>query len=208
MRRIATTAILAAGLGLAACGPINRGLESVHQPVVQRTDYVFDVATDGGAGLAGGESERLADWFDSIQLRYGDRVSVDDRGSYGSGRNGVASVAARYGLLLDNAAPVTANAPEAGRARVVVSRSTAQVPNCPDWSGWSQPNFTASTSPNFGCASNRNLAAMVANPEDLVRGQDTVNSDARTVAKALKSYRDARPTGTKALKQETTGGAN
>ena len=46
-------------LMLAACagGTKNRGLESVHQPVVQRTDYVIDVATAGyGRGLMGPEA--------------------------------------------------------------------------------------------------------------------------------------------------------
>ena len=59
---------------------------------------------------------------------------------------------------------------EDGPVRVVVSRTRATVPNCPNWSVPSQPNYNNRSMSNFGCAVNSNLAAMVANPEDLVHG--------------------------------------
>ena len=52
--RLAGCAIaLSLGLALAGCGgmPDNRTIESVHQPVVERTNYVFDVTT-GPGGLS------------------------------------------------------------------------------------------------------------------------------------------------------------
>ncbi|MGN6620411.1 MAG: pilus assembly protein CpaD, partial [Sphingomonas sp.] len=50
--RSSILAMLAPTLLLAGCGgTVNRGLESVHQPVVSRSDYAFDVNT-GGDGLA------------------------------------------------------------------------------------------------------------------------------------------------------------
>ncbi len=208
MRRIASSAPLAAvalGLALSGCGPVNRGLDSVNQPVVSRADYVLDLAA-GGSGLAGGEEQRLTGWFDSLRLGYGDRISVDDP-SYGhdDSRAAIARVAGRYGLLLTREVPVTTGTPGPGQVRVVVSRSTAEVPKCPDWSRKSQPEFASSTMSNYGCATNINLAAMVANPEDLVRGQTAEGTgDPLTTAKAIKSYRDAAPAG-KNLKTESTG---
>ena len=80
MHILTKSAVLGLSLALGACGTSNRGLESVHQPVVSRTDYVIDLAS-GGGGLAAGEQERLAEWFSSIELGYGDRVSVDQRSS-------------------------------------------------------------------------------------------------------------------------------
>ena len=78
----------------------------------------------------------------------------------------------------------------------MVSRATADVPNCPNWSRPAQPEFAASTSSNYGCAPNHNLAMMVANPQDLIVGQaGSPTRDARTVTKAVKSYRDYTPTG-------------
>ena len=53
-----------------------------------------------------------------------------------------------------------------GQARVVITRSTASVPGCPDWSVKTEANYNNATSPGFGCGVNSNLAAMIANPAD------------------------------------------
>jgi pilus assembly protein CpaD len=202
MRILSFSPLLATALLLGACGPVNRGVESVNQPVVARTDYVFDLSPSPTAA----EQDRLGTWFDTLRLGYGDRVSVDDRSGYGGGREAVAAVAARYGILLSETAPVTEGSANIGGVRVIVSRSSASVPNCPNWSRPSQPEYAGSTMSNFGCANNSNLAAMIANPEDLVQGRDGGKTDATTTARAIKFYRDAEPTGKNGLKNEKTGG--
>lgn len=188
---------LAPALLVGACtGTSNRGLESVHQPVVSRTDYALDVAT-GANGLAPGEERRLAGWMASLGLGYGDRVGIDDPARYGNGvRDDVARQVARYGLLVAEDAPLTGAPVAPGMVRIVVSRTKASVPGCPDFSRAGQPEFESNTSSNHGCATNANLAAMVADPADLVRGQaaGTV-PDPATSGKAIDSYRKAAPTG-------------
>ena len=60
---------------------------------------------------------------------------------------------------------------------------------------------------DYGCAVNGNLAAMVADPEDLVRGRTGDPAvDAQTAAKAVGSYRRQAPTGVGGLKAESAGG--
>jgi pilus assembly protein CpaD len=202
---------LVLGASLSACsstaarnGSIepNRSLYSLNQPVVQRTDYVLDLAAAGGA-LSGEERGRLMGWFQSLGLGYGDRIFVED--PYGSGgREQVAGVASEYGLLLSDGTPVTAGQVQPGAIRVVVSRSTAAVPGCPNWD---RPGGPSSTSSNFGCAVNSNLAAMVADPNDLVLGQvGSSATDAATGAKAIRFYRNATPTGVNGLQDETGKG--
>ncbi|RYY33824.1 MAG: pilus assembly protein CpaD, partial [Sphingomonadales bacterium] len=116
---------------LSACGAgSSTGLESVNQPVVARTDYVFDATTDGSQ-FAAGEEARVAGWLASLRLGYGDRVYVDDPANTGAARQ-VASEAARYGVLLSGPAPVTTGAVQPGMVRVIVSRMKASVPGCPD----------------------------------------------------------------------------
>jgi len=203
MRASHTTLALAAILALGACGPVNRGLESVNQPVVQRTDYVFDV---GGYGLTAAEQQRLADWFDALQLRYGDRVSIDSRGGDDSARAAIAAVVARYGILLSDTAPVTQGSDQISGVRVVVSRSSASVPGCPNWSRASQPDFAASTMSNYGCATNTNLAAMIADPADLIQGRVSDGNDPLTISRAIKTYREKEPTGGEDLKEEKASG--
>jgi pilus assembly protein CpaD len=206
LRNAATPLILALGLTLSACGGTkNAGLEPVHQPVVNRLDYALDLNTDGGGGLTGGEQQRLAAWFDTLRVGYGDRIAIDDPSPYGSAasRDSIATVAARYGLLLDDGAPVTTGEVAGGMVRVVVSRMSASVPRCPDWSRASQPEFEASSMSNLGCATASNLAAMVANPEDLIHGQ-TGSTDQRVSSKAIKTYRDKTPTGAAELTRESS----
>lgn len=206
-------AILALGLGAAACAPTdkplsaynNPSLYSVHQPVVQRTDYVIDVNT-GPAGVPASELARLDAWFASIELGYGDRVSID--APYGrvepETARDIASVAGRYGILLADAAPVTAGQVPPGAVRVIASRATASVPSCPAFNSENvEPKTT--TSPNYGCAINSNIAAMVANPNDLVLGQPgSVNGSAATATRAIGTYREAQPTGLQGLPKTST----
>lgn len=182
-------------------GP-HRGLDSLNQPVVQRSDYVMDL-TVRDDGLSPAERGRLDAWFASLGLGYGDRVFVDE-GGFGPARQDVARVAAEYGLLLSEGAPVTAGEVALGAARVIVSRSTASVAGCPNHAKERGPS---STSSNYGCAVNSNLAAMIADPNDLVLGQaGSVTGDATTASKAIKVYREAKPTGTRGLDETNTRG--
>lgn len=201
---IKVTALLASvgfALSLTACaGTDNRGVESVHQPVVDRSDYALDVAVSNGR-LVGGERERLAGWFETMKLGYGDRISIDDPDGDGStARAEIGGVVAGYGLMLSDQAPVVAAPVSPGVVRVVVSRMRASVPGCPDWSRNPSRDFNANTSSNFGCATNSNLAAMIANPADLVRGRSAATAaDPAVSAKAIDSYRKLPATGAAGL---------
>ena len=204
--RSSILAMLAPTLLLAGCGgTVNRGLESVHQPVVSRSDYAFDVNT-GGDGLAPGEAQRLDGWLASLRLGYGDRVSIDSPGHVdAAARSAVARDVGRYGLLLSDNPPVMPAPVTPGTLRVVVSRMHAEVPGCPDHSRQGAPDFNNNTDSNYGCAINSNLAAMVARPEDLVRGQSGTDVvDPAVASKAIQTFRKAPNTGAGDLKTQST----
>ncbi len=207
---VGTALALSLGLMLAGCGgmPDKRSLESVHQPVVERVNYTLDVTT-GPGGLTYPEQRRLAGWFEAMKLRYGDRIAIDDPLGSEATRQAVEAVAGRYGILVSDDAPVTGDQISAGTARVVITRAKATVPGCPDWSAKSDANLNNAISSNYGCASNSNLAAMVANPEHLIKGaegqSDTV---VMSSSKAIESYRKAAPSGnggTTVKQQSSTG---
>lgn len=202
---------LTLGLALSACGgmPTNRTLESVHQPIVQRNNYVFDVSTLPGGGLSHSEQRRLAGWFDAMDLRYGDKIAVDDPSQSTATRQAVESVAARYGMLVGDTAPLTGGEVLAGAARIVVTRAVAEVPGCPDWGGKTDFNVRNATSNGYGCATNSNMAAMVADKEHLVRGASgTGKTVVMSSTKAIDSYREAKPTGEEGLRQSAIGGGS
>ncbi|UVO49814.1 CpaD family pilus assembly protein [Sphingomonas sp. SUN019] len=197
-------ALLIGGCG----GTTNRGLESVHQPVVSRIDYAFDVNA-GPGGLASGEAQRLSGWMQSLKLGYGDRIAIDDPASDSDTRADVAAQAARFGLLVSDDAPVTGAPITPGTVRIVVSRAKASVPGCPDFSRTREPEFESNTSSNQGCSVNSNLAAMIANPTDLVRGAPGSDVyDAAIGNRAIDIFRKAAPTGGggTAVKAESAGG--
>lgn len=189
--------VLAAGALLAGCmsGPDRpaAGVASINVPVVNRASYTYDAAAPGGV-LAPGEAERVDAWFRALDMRYGDTVYVD--GGALVARDQVAQVAGRYGILVNQGSPATAGALGPDAVRVVVSRTEARVPNCPNWSRTSAVNMDNLSGSNFGCGVNSNLAAMVADPNDLVHGRAAGSaSDGATAAKAIKMYRDWPLTG-------------
>jgi pilus assembly protein CpaD len=203
---------LSLGLALSGCGdtPNNRTLYSVKQPVVERNNFTLDLAS-GAGGLATPEQQRLAEWFDAMNLRYGDRVAIDAAVTNDAVREDVAAIASRHGILLGEGAPVTEGFVQPGMVRVVVTRSRAYVPGCPDWSDKMASNLTNATSDDFGCAINTNLAAMVADPQHLLKGAEgTGETIVMSSTKAIQSYREAAPTGREGLTEVSSqsGGGN
>lgn len=200
-QRLLLLAALPALLVGGCMGTENRGLESVHQPVVARASYAFDLATAGGF-LASGEQQRLVGWMDSMHLGYGDHVAIEDPATASAARDQVARITARYGVLLATDAPLAGPPVAPGTLRVVVSRMHAGTPGCPDWSRDSSVDYDQNTSSNYGCATNANLAAMIARPEDLVHGREnTENNDPTFARKAIEALR------TKGSTAGATGGA-
>ncbi len=203
MNKLTTMSLLAAAISLAGCAgggatsaTNNRSLDSVHQPVVSVDHFSMDIETRGG-DVPADEMGKLRNWFDAVGLQYGDRVSVDDPSPYGSksAKQSVARLVGRYGMLLKPDAPITQGQIPAGMVRVVITRAKADVPGCPNWDSKSATNFASGTSSNYGCASNANLAAMVADPQDLIKGSRSNSNDPLQAEKAIKVYREKTPTG-------------
>jgi len=78
------------------------------------------------------------------------------------------------------------------------------VDGCPYWQN---PDIDSPvrTATNYGCAFNSNLAAMVANPDDLVHGREASGDGAVVVAgRALRAYRESQPTSRQGLPASNT----
>ncbi len=191
----------------------NTSLYSVKQPVVERANFTMDVTTTS-AGLPISEQQRLNGWFETMDLAYGDRISIENPSQNPAVANAVRDLAARYGLVISDTAPVTSGFINPGQARVVITRSSAAVPGCPDWSAKSDSNYNNGTSPGFGCAINSNIAAMVADPQDLLEGKKGSSETViATSNKAISTYRETAPTGAGGLQDAGTasgggGGGN
>lgn len=209
--RILTPVVL--GLTVAGCAgnaitpAYNRSLELQHQPVVSMNSYVFDAdASDGTVDAV--ELHRLDGWLDAMELRYGDEIGIDSNDTVAPrpARDAVAALVARRGMLLADSAPLTAGQVAPGHVRIVLTRATARVDGCPNWQMRSATGSTTISNSNYGCATNANMAAMVANPADLVRGQRRNTNDPLTASKAINAYRSATPTGAGGLSGGGGGG--
>lgn len=212
MNKLHTLTLLALTATLAGCGGgganSNRSLDSVHQPIISNQIFNFDVATMGGE-LPPSEQGRLDGWFDAMGIEYGDRIAIEDPSLYGKGpaTAQVKRMVERRGLLVSDAVPVTEGAVPTGYLRVTITRASARVPGCPNWERKNSSSDKNATSSNYGCAINSNLAAMVADPNDLIKGTRNERTDPTSATKPIRSFRDKEPTGKGELKQtETSAG--
>lgn len=84
-----------------------------------------------------------------------------------------------------------------GRASVILtySRYQASVPPCGDWTGNLAITHTNEQHPNFGCATQSNLAAMIDNPRDLVAPRTMDPADAARRDVVMDAYRKGETTG-------------
>lgn len=208
MKQFATFTIAALASTLAGCAGTansNTSLESVHQPIVRNAIHSFDVSTANGE-LPPSEQGRLQGWFDAMGIRYGDRIAVEDPSVYGSSAaiTTIRSMVSRRGLILSEAVPVTAGTLSQGQLRVTVTRASASVPGCPDWASKSSINMKNATSANYGCATNSNLAGMVADPNDLIKGATDQRNDPTAATKPIRTFREKIPTGAGELRGEST----
>lgn len=206
--RIMLAASIAIGLAGCGTGSSNPSLNSVRQPVVERSTFALDLPRVGD-GLTPPELARLDQWFTGIGLDRNDRITVVTGADMPRLMGEITRVAAIHGVASEvKFASDLAQDVAPGAARIVVSRSRAHVPGCPDWSDKSTVSLSNATSSGFGCAINGNLAAMVADPEHLLAGvEGPATSESLAASKAIAAYRDAKPTGATGLVEVSSGGS-
>jgi hypothetical protein len=64
----------------------------------------------------------------------------------------------------------------------------AVPPECPSWLTNVPGPLQNEPWPQYGCANTRNLASMVENPEDLIKGRDTGPANSETTASGMERY--------------------
>ncbi|MEM1138524.1 MAG: CpaD family pilus assembly protein [Pseudomonadota bacterium] len=89
---------------------------------------------------------------------------------------------------------------------VIVSfnRFTATTPGCGNFTGSFSQTYNNTPTPNFGCAYQANVAAMIANPKDLIEPRAEQPGDIARRTKVLDQYREGEITNTKVRTDEET----
>lgn len=189
-------ALFGVALSLGACGT-NRGVSSLNTPVVTTQALSRDIAFTPDHGLTPEDAASLQAFLASMKLGSGDRLALDDPHPDGAAarRAAVAAIVARSGGQLSEAPPPAHTAMPHRTARLWIVRAEAIPPACPNWSSNPSANMTAATHSNYGCAVNSNLAAMVADPNDLVEGQPYAGPNAADIARSHDRWHRRVPTG-------------
>jgi pilus assembly protein CpaD len=76
------------------------------------------------------------------------------------------------------------------RHPIIVTKSGAHAKQCGDWPEDLSKTAQNDAYANFGCSQQNNIAAMVANPQDLVRPRATAPSDPMRRIKVFENYRN------------------
>lgn len=187
-----------AALALGACanaGDGPRHTPDAHAVEVERTLYrhTVDFPSDAVSLPAGDRDALLAFLRETGADRTADVLVTVPAGAGADGpaqarRIAVMRVLRRYGFNPRRPDPLTDVHDGGGDVRVRVARYHAVLPDCPNLARTTTSTYTNLPASNFGCATHRNLGLMVANPRDLLRGQEMGPTSGARAAKGVERY--------------------
>ncbi|MFQ5954434.1 MAG: CpaD family pilus assembly lipoprotein [Kiloniellales bacterium] len=192
--RVAALALLAVGLGGCFWFSEWHPSETDRQGSVElvKIDHQVRFAR-GETSLAAAERTRLDLFVDTVDLGYGDTVTVAVIGD--------GDIAERRARLVRThlaarriATKLVARQPQAGppapsSVTVSVSRNVLVPPKCPDWTKNATRDVFNTQASNLGCATAQARGVMVADPGHLVRGQRIGPGDGEALALGIARYR-------------------
>jgi pilus assembly protein CpaD len=204
---------LAALVAVAGCEAGSLEDDDYFVPTASYQRYPIEV-TKGPVQLdVSTKSVRLNDKQKDTLVRFAQQARsnrasvVHVRRPSGGGRSiGVAAAIER--VLVEQGVPesmiVQTTYPGNARAPVVVSytRTYAVTKECGDWSDDITQTYRNEGYPDFGCSNQHNVAAMVANPEDLVKPRTMTPSDPMRRSTVFDKYREGVPTNTQPPQQQ------
>lgn len=92
----------------------------------------------------------------------------------------------------------TGGGPDGDTLIVSYTHYVATPSQCGVWKGLRARDYRNLRSPNYGCATQNNIAAMLADPHDLVAPADATPRDAAGVARVMEAWRAGEDTATEA----------
>lgn len=153
----------------------------------------------GEESISNNEIAKLNHFLMTTNIRYGDEFSMDfplERDGSLSALNQkrlayISNLLKDSGLQMSAIVTPYGTEPNPNSARLLVSKYVVTPPQCGDWTQPSTPNYNNAPLSNLGCATQANLGLMIANPRDLITGQEGMPPNAERAAKAIERYQNS-----------------
>ena len=179
LNRLYPVVIASVGVMLSGC-QLNSALDDTYEPTSVAERYPIEVKTatfkTGLKAPTGhlntNQTNAVADFAIEAKRTGSPKVQILYPSGNGASRalaNNIAATITNYGVPKNRISvkPIRGGANEP--IQLVLTRKVAVTKECGDWSEDLSSNYYNRPHPNFGCAQQHNIAAMVANPEDLER---------------------------------------
>lgn len=199
--KVASGTLLA--LALAGCSGINGSADDVYHPTTHYEQHPITVTKGTVKMQVPSNSSRMTAAHEDAVVRFAQQAKGHDAGTVHIKRpKGSVSadvVAGRVTQLIAGEGISTTamkHSTYGGHGPVIVSykRHFASTNECGDWSEDLTVTFENTFPPNYGCASQHNLAAMVVNPKDFVQPRTSTPPDATRRAGVIEDYRKGNTT--------------
>lgn len=215
---LATGILAALALGLAGCGFNGVDQAQYDAARVHPISVQPDVATlnidvpPGQPGLTAATRSAIADFAAGYRERgHGPLTVSTPSGSPNAATatgilSDVRDTLAESGVSGDMLAYTPYSASSAERSAPLIlsfKRYVAKASACGDWSTSFATDYRNVPPPNFGCATQNNLAAMIADPADLLKPRGMTPADADRRNTVLEKYREGESTATARSDQDS-----
>jgi pilus assembly protein CpaD len=171
---------------------------------------LLDVETDGRGRLTGSSHAAV----EAFVRRYKSNgigaleIQVADGGRQNAAAEGqIRDLASTYGIQRSQVALTAYRAPATapGSLRLAFASYVASVPKCDSYQDWSQDlavTVNNTPYPAFGCATQQNIAAMAADPRDLVEARPMDPRDSGRRGVVVDKYRKGEETKAQSTSQD------
>lgn len=198
MTRLAS--LLCAAFALGACQhtsvPEPAVSETINRNEVKMVRLPFRIAAelDGSAEMSSHTLNSISLFLRTVGAGHADVILLDAPDIAAARVDAVATHIRMKGLTYGGAAAL-GDRPAPGDMTLYVERHIVIPPTCGTWS--EEQNRSEANNPNarFGCSTIANLGLMIANPRDLIAGQDGGNSTAAAVSAITGGAGGSEPAG-------------
>lgn len=198
---IRTLLLLSAALSSVGCAAkwngANQALTVAEQHPIAVDSQTVTMTLAASENLSDLDRSRLRAFASSYMQNGHGALTVTSPGDAGAA--GVKKALNEFGVAPSAMADAAYRAGEGSARDVIVSftRYVATPSACGVWEGLQDRDYRNMRSPNFGCASQNNLAAMIGDPHDLVEPAAMTAPDAATRIRGVTKFRKGEITSSK-----------